>query len=117
MEKRMTNSLLKYFGWSIIQHALVLACTWFIPVDVVYKVAAAITLFTACHIPNLKLMAVTFTGGSIIYSIYGLLFWKFSWLALLAMPVFCFGHAFIGRYLIEKGMEMRVLWLYPKEKK
>jgi hypothetical protein len=109
----MTSTYLFYLLWALIQHSLIVAACWFLPINLMSKVLLSILLFTLCHYPNWKLMLITFLGAVIIYFTTGILYIKFSWVALGIIPLFCIGHAFIGRYLIEKGWEMRVLWLHP----
>jgi hypothetical protein len=41
---------------------------------------------------------------------------RYGLIALLSLIPMSFIHAFVGRKLVESGMEMRVLWLYPKKK-
>lgn len=112
----MTRTLLSYFGWALIQHCSVLLLTWFWNIDIVVKVALAISVFTLAHYPNKKLMYITAVGGIVFYTILGLLFHFYGFIALLSLIPMCFIHAYAGRKLIESGMEMRVLWLYPTNK-
>lgn len=73
----------------------------------------SILLFTVCHYPNYPLMYVTFTGGVVIYFTLGVFVIREGYYGFLVMPFFFVGHALIGRYLVVKGWEMRVLWLHP----
>jgi hypothetical protein len=112
----MTGSLLSYFGWALLQHSIVLALTWFWNVEIPVKVALAISVFVLAHYPNRELIYITSAGGILFYTTFGLLFYLYGLIALLSLIPISFIHAFVGRKLIESGMEMRVLWLYPKKK-
>lgn len=109
----MTSTYWFYFLWAVIQHHSVIAACWFLPVDIIYNVLLSILLFTLCHYPNYPLMYVTCFGGVFVYFTFGVLMIREGWYALLVLPLFSLVHAAVGRYLINKGWEMRVLWLHP----
>lgn len=109
----MTKSLLSYFGWALLQHAAVLLLTWFWNIEIAIRVLLAIGVFTLAHYPNKKLIYIVAPAAVLFYGIFGILFYYFGLTALLVFIPLCFIHAYVGRKLIESGMEMRVLWLYP----
>ncbi|TXG84415.1 MAG: hypothetical protein E6R13_03130 [Spirochaetes bacterium] len=109
----MTRSLLSYFGWALLQHCVVLLLTWFWNIEIVTRVALAISAFTLAHYPNKKLMYITAVAGTLFYTVFGLLFYLYGTVSLISFIPMCFIHAYVGRKLIQSGMEMRVLWLYP----
>ena len=159
----MTDSTIKYIGWAIIQHSLVLALSWFWPnlvwVNIsiatvliiifllaekfwyynnlfklsvgliivnaaiwlplyelgvlIFKAITAISLFTAFHIPNKKLMKITFIGSLIIYSTLAILQYLFGHDAFFFMIIAVIGHGIIGRKLIRGGLDLRVLFNHP----
>lgn len=109
----MTNTLKNYFFWASVQHIGVIVTVWFFPIEVQQKVLYSILLFTLCHVPNVILIPITLAGGSLIYISLGYLFNSVGWYCFLTLPIFTFIHAFVGRILVQSGIEMRVLWLHP----
>jgi hypothetical protein len=113
----MTNTFTSYLLWALAQHTLIILSSWLIPTDVEINILLSVVLFTLAHFPNWQLMIVTFFASLITYFIFGVVFLREGWGALFIMPMFIVAHALIGRFLVKRGMEMRVLWMHPLWKK
>jgi len=113
----MTSTFLNYFIWAIIQHGIVLLTCWTWPEEVVTSIFLSIILFTLAHFPNFKLMPITLIASFFIYYIFGILLINFGLYALIWFLPVNLIHSYIGRVLIKKGMDLRVLWLHPNWQK
>ena len=107
----------KYFAWAMLQHSIVFAAVWFIPVPYMVKAWLGIIVFTLAHMPNWRLFMLTGLLSIVFYPLVVLCFeadlWRGIGITVLMLQI----HALVGSYLEWRGTEMRVLWWHPKWRK
>jgi hypothetical protein len=116
----MTNTLLNYFLWAIVQHLLCILPVWFFDIPTTLKVLLSWFIFNLAHIPNYTLMAITSIAGFFIYLTLGIVSTHYGFISVETLYVFlicCGMHGIIGRLLLTLGMDLRVLWAHPKWRK
>ncbi len=95
---------IKYLGWAIIQHAVVLTPLFFLFSDNLYRTIAGVFIFSIVgHLPNRLLMCLTFILALIFYPLF--FFYEYKVL-ISTFLILC--HAGAGTFLKVNGYEMRV---------
>lgn len=109
-----TGSYNWYLLWAFVQHMGVIGAVWFWPMNTGWKFLISVILFGIIyHLKNYKLMAVTTSGGLVMYGLFGLGMEQYGWISAWMWLAFIPLHALTGRLLMKAGWEMRVWFNNP----